>query len=969
MSVLTEAAPRSPMRMRRRNHGRVVRQGIGRAESLRFLTEGDDVPAGSLDYPAGRRAPEFLDRFAERAVLHQLVAHVRAGQSQVLVLRGEAGCGKTALLEQLSETATGCRIAWATGVESEMELAFAGLHSLSAGLLSNLDKLPEPQREALSTAFGMSSGPPPDRFLVGLAVLSLLSERAEDQPLVCIVDDAQWLDPVSLQTLAFVARRLLAEGVGLVFAVRDHDSEGVLDGLPELEIPGLDAEHARMLLDAIIPGPLDEQVKTRILEETRGNPLALIELPSCLTPAELAGGMGFPDAHQLASRIERGFVQRSEELPRDAQLLLLTAAAEPTGDPGLLWRAAERLGLGGEAGVAAETAGLIDLGVRVRFPHPLVRSAIYAASNPSDRRDIHRALADVTDPLLDPDRRAWHRAHATALPDEEAATEMMVAADRAQARGGLSAAAAFMQRASELTPDAAVRVERTLTAAQTKLDVADFASASTLVAAAGLGPLDDLQRARLERLHAQIVFATQRGRDAPAVLLNAARRLESLDDALARETYLEAISSALFAGRLGTGPHARELAEKARVLLPQTPLSVADLLLDGLVKRFTEGYAASVAPLTRALRSLVDADDLGSHHRWLWLACRLAQELWDDELWSALAARGARVGRASGRLSLLAHSVNHLAAFHVHSGAFAQAALLIDEANMITQATRLPRLTYAECKLDAARGDPVRMQAISNLSLEDAASRGEGWAFDLYWSLSAFMYNGRGQYDRALSEARQAREDEDVIAYGSPLVELMEAAVRVGDFDEAAAALDVLSTRTRAAGTEWALGIEARCRGLLTDDEACYEESIERLTRSHAAIDLARSHLVYGEWLRRANRRVDARKHLRTAYESFRQMGAAAFAERARRELLATGETVRRRAGEGVETLTPQEVHVAMMACEGHTNPQIGARLFISARTVEYHLRKVFRKLGIAGRRELRDALAEVTQQTAAGLA
>jgi DNA-binding CsgD family transcriptional regulator len=892
-------------------------------------------------------------------VLSQLVARVRTAQSQVLVLRGEAGCGKTALLMQLSEAAEGCRVVWATGVESEMELAFASLHSLCAPLLGRLGRLPKPQQAALSTAFGLSTGPPPERLIVGLAVLSLVADAAEEQPLICVVDDAQWLDLVSSQTLAFVARRLLAERVGLVFAVREHGDDKVLTGLPELVIGGLGTEHARMLLDAIIPGPLDEQVKTRILDETRGNPLALIELPRGLTAAELAGGFGFPDARQLASRIERGFVQRAEKLPRDSQLLLLTAAAEPVGDARLLWRAAERLALGADAGWAAETAGLIELGVRVRFPHPLVRSAIYLASSPSDRRDVHRALADVTDPVIDPDRRVWHRAHAAAQPDEEVAAEMVLSAGRALGRGGLAAAAAFLQRACELTPDAAIRVERALIAAQAKLDVADFVSASTLLATAGLGPLDQLQRGRLERLRAQIVFATSRGADAPALLFAAAKRLEALDHAVARETYLEAISAAMFVGRTGTGPHEREIAEHARAFAGPTPLSVADLLLDGLVKRFTEGYAASIAPLTRALRSLADLDDLGEDQRWLWLGCRLAQELWDDDLWHALATRGARIGRDSGRLSLLANSLNHLAVFHVHSGAFATAGVQIDEVDAIAMATGLPPLKYSALMLVAARADRAEMQVVWNSGLQNAAARGEGQALGMGWCLSARFHNGHGQYEKALADARRACEHEDIITYGWALAEWVEAGVRAGSLDEAAGALDRLSERTRASGTEWALGVEARCRALLSNDEASYQESTERLARSRASVELARSQLCYGEWLRRVNRRSDARGPLRAAHESFSRMGAQAFAERARRELLATGETVRKRAGPVTEALTPQEVHVAMMARDGHSNPEIGARLFISPRTVEYHLHKVFRKLGIGGRRDLRDALAQ----------
>src|SRR4051794_14864075 len=659
-----------------------------------------------------RSSSGFLNRLSECDALERLVAGVRGGQSRVLVLRGEAGVGKTALLRHLSAAAKGCRIARAAGVESEMELAFAGLHALCAPMLGRLDVLPRPQRDALSTAFGLSSGPPPDRFLVGLAVLGLLADAAEAQPLVCIVDDAQWLDRVSAQTLAFVARRLLAERVGLVFAVREAGDERALEGLPELAIGGLSSGEAQRLLDAAIPGPLDERVRARILSEAGGNPLALIELPRGLAPAELAGGFGLPDNRSLASRIEQAFLQRVRALPPDTQRFLLTAAAEPVGDLGLLWRAAGRLGLGDDAGRPAEDARLIELDVRVRFPHPLVRSAVYRAADPSDRRDVHRALADSTDPGLDPDRRAWHRAHATAMPDEAVAAEMARSADRAQGRGGLAAAAAFLQRAAELTPDPAVRVERSLAAAQAKLDVADAVSASDLLAIAAPGPLDELQRARLERLGAQIAFASRRGRDAPPLLLEAARRLEPLDTRMARDTYLEAMASAMYAGRLGSGPDERAVAEAARASNCVQGLGAADLLLDALVTRFTEGYAASVAPLSRALRAFGEPDGGGEDRRWLWLACRLAQDLWDDELWHLLATRGVRLGRDTGALNLLPNALNYLAAFNVHSGAFATAAEQIAEVDAIAHATGLPPLKHAAGRLAAARGDQAHLQAM-----------------------------------------------------------------------------------------------------------------------------------------------------------------------------------------------------------------------------------------------------------------
>jgi DNA-binding CsgD family transcriptional regulator len=909
----------------------------------------------------------LIGRDSERDALDRLVAGVRAGQSGVLVLRGEAGVGKTALLDYLSAQAEGCRITRAAGVESEMELAFAGLHVLCAQMLKRLEHLPSPQREALSTAFGISAGPPPDRFLLGLAVLSMLADAAEEGPFLCIVDDVQWLDGASAQTLAFVARRLLAERVGLVFALRESGEEHVLEGLPELAIGGLAADDARLLLDATIPGPLDAGVRARILNETRGNPLALIELPRGLTPAEVAGGFGLDGARPLAIRIEHTFLRRVQTLPHDTQLLLLTAAAEPLGDLSLLWRAAERLGIGPEAGLPADAAGLIELGARVRFPHPLVRSAIYGASDPSDRRDVHRALAESTDPDLDPDRRAWHRAQASAAPDEDVAGELARSAERAQSRGGLAAAAAFLQRAAELTRDPAVRVERSLGAAQAKLDVADAAAASNLLAAAELEPVDELQRARLERLSAQIAFASRRGRDAPPLLLEAARRLAPLDVAMARVTYLEAIASAMFAGRLGTGPDEREIAEAARAAIREQPVGAADLLLGALITRFTAGYAASVAPLTRALRAFGEREGGGEDQRWLWLACRLAQDLWDDELWQVLATRGVRVARETGALNLLPNALNYLAALNVHSGDFASAGAQVEEVDWITQATGLPPLKYAALMLEAARGDQARARPLFEYGWENVTGRGEGSAIGQYWWLAALIHNGNGRYGEAFADAQRACEHEDVMAYGWALVELIEAGVRCGEPEQAASALERLSERTRACGTEWALGAETRCRALISGDESLYQESIERLARSRAAIELARTRLLYGEWLRRENRRTDAREQLRTSYESFGHMGAEAFAERARRELLATGETVRRITPETRDALTPQELQVARLARDGHTNPEIGAQLFISPRTVEYHLRKVFRKLDVSSRKELRDVIADTLDQAVPG--
>jgi DNA-binding CsgD family transcriptional regulator len=908
-------------------------------------------------------ATGLLDRGSERDVLHGMVAGVRAGQSGVLVLRGEAGIGKTALLEQMAAAAEGCQIARVAGVESEMELAFAGLHTLCGPMLGGLARLPSPQHEALSTALGMAAGPPPDRFLVGLAVLSLLADGAEMQPVLCLVDDVQWLDRVSTQTLAFVARRLFAERVGFVFALRGYDDANELEGLPELVVEGLPPADAGVLLDTTLPGLRDATVRDRILGEAGGNPLALLELPRGLMSTAETATYGFAAEMTLTSRIEQGFVRQMESFSADTRLLLLLTAAEPVGDVTLLWRAATLLGIGPDAAAPAEAAGLVEIGARARFRHPLVRSAAYREAPAPLRREVHRALAAATDALVDPDRRAWHRALAAHGPDEAVADELEQSADRAQARGGLLAAAAFLQRAAELTPDSAKRVERSLVAAQAKLDVADVRSAAELLAAAELGPLDNLQRARLDRLGAQIVFARQRGRDAPPMLLEAARRLDSLDAGMARATYLEAMASAMFAGRLSLGADERQVAAAAQASGRVQHPGPADVLLDALVTRFTEGYVAAVEPLSRALRAFCGPDGGGSDRQWLWLACRLAQDLWDDELWRELATGAVRVARDTGALQLLPNALNHLAAFNIHSGAFATAAELIDEIDAIAQATQLPPLKYSAVWLVAVRGDEAPpAHSLMEWGWRDMNKRGEGSAVGMMWRIRAMRHNAYGRYSEALAAARQACEREEIPAYGWALVELVEAGVRSGSSNEAVAALDRLSERTQASGSEWALGIEARCRGLVGDDESLYQESVERLARSHAAVELARSRLLYGEWLRRENRRVDAREQLRTSHEMFVRMGAQAFADRARRELLATGETVRKRAIESSAELTAQEAEVARLAREGYTNPEIGAQLFLSPRTVEYHLRKVFVKLGISSRKELRTTIPRVWQ-------
>ncbi len=900
----------------------------------------------------------FLDRIGEREVLDRLLAGVREGESAVLVVRGEAGIGKTALLRYTARRASGFRVAQVTGVEAEMELPFAGIHQLCSPLLDHLRALPQPQRDALNVALGVASGDAPERFLVGLAVLGLLSASAEQRPLLCLVEDAQWLDAASGMVLGFVARRLLAESVAMVVTVREPTSRHDFDGLPEMLLHGLADEDARTLLMRAVRIRLDDRVRDRIVGETRGNPLALVDLPRSMSASELEGGFGLLPATDLPRHIEDHYLRRAGELPAATQRLLLLAAAEPVGDATLVWRAAQGLGIDGSSLAPAEDALLVEVGARVRFRHPLVRSALYRAATSSERRAAHRALAEATDPDIDPDRRAWHRAHAAVGVDEEVAADLERSADRAAARGGAAAAAAFLAHAAELTPNPAERGKRALAAARAKFDAGASDAALELLAAAELAPLDELQRARVERLRAEIAFERTRGSDAPALLLGAARRLEPLDAAMARETYLEAMAAAMFAGRLGGAPTVREAAEAALAApAAQHPPRAIDLLLNGLVTRFTQGYSAGLPPLREALGAFRRVEGLTAPDvRWLWLACRLAQDLWDDELWHELATRGVRVARDTGALTLLPGMANFLAALNVHSGSVNKAAELIDEVGAITRATGIPPLNYAGLLLAAWRGDEARMQAIADDAIPGAMARGEGLSLGLLGSMTALLHNGCGRYAEALAEAQRACEHEDVIAYGWALVELIEAGVRVGRRAEADAALERLSERTRASRTDWALGIEAGSRALVResdDAEPLYREAIERLARSRGVVHLARARLLYGEWLRREGRRVDAREQLRAAHEMFGAVGAEGFAERARHELLATGETLRRRTEDARGVLTPQEAHIARLARDGLSNPEIGAQLFISPRTVQYHLRKVFLKLDVTSRSQL----------------
>jgi DNA-binding CsgD family transcriptional regulator len=913
-------------------------------------------------------ATGMTGRHAERGVLDRLIEAVWAGESRALVVFGDPGVGKTVLLDYLARGASGagCRVARAVGVQTEMELAFAGLHQLCAPMLDQAERLPGPQREALRIAFGISAGPPPDRFLVGLAVLGLLSEVAGERPLICVVDDQQWLDHASAQALGFAARRLAADPVGLVFAARVPGAD--LTGLPGLEVQGLKDDDARALLESALSGPLDARVRDLIVAETQGNPLALLELPKGLTPTELAGGFGLPGAAPLPSRIEESFRRQLEMLPPPTRLLLLVAAAEPYGDLSLFWRAAGRLGIEGQAAVPALDVGLVEFGARVRFRHPLLRSASYRAATAADRQAVHTALAEVTDPITEPDRRAWHRAKAAAGPDEEVAAELERSAGRAQARGGLAAAAAFLERSVLLTVDPARRAGRTLAAAQASLQAGAFGPALELLITAEAGPLDELQSARVDLLRGEIAFVSGLSSDAAPLLLKVARRLEPLDPGLARETYLTAWMAALFAGKLAGAGDLPEVCRAARAMpWPADPRPV-DLVLDGLTRLVTDGPVAAAPTLRQAVGVLSGPGlSVSDELRWGWLAQSAASALWDDDAWRAMLARQLRLARDVGALDQLPVLLGALGMAVAWSGDFAAAAALAAEADTVCEATGGRASPATAMMLAALRGNEAEAIRLIEVTVAEAMAGGQGIAVAYAHWMAAILANGLGRYADALAAATAASEDTFTLHISMwALPELIEAAARTGNADLAGDALDRLAETTRAGGTDFGLGLQARCRALLSGPQAAeglYREAIDRLGRTQLRPELARAHLLYGEWLRRENRRTDARDQLRAAHALLEEIGMAAFAERARRELLAAGETVRKRSAEAASQLTAQEGHIARLAVGGLTNPEIGARLFLSARTVEWHLRKVFTKLGISSRRELPRALAAASAQ------
>ncbi|MFH8561464.1 AAA family ATPase [Streptomyces sp. NPDC017988] len=905
-----------------------------------------------------------LGRSRECEMLDGLLDAVRVGESRVLVLRGEAGVGKTRLLEYVVARARGFRVARVTSVQSEMELPYAGLHQLCAPMTDRLDRLPPGQRDAVNGALGLGSTYAPNGFLVSLGALGLLSEVARDQPLLCVVDDAQWMDRASMQTLAFIARRLLAESVALVFATRvpEEDPPGGTEpiGLPELLVKGLSERDARTLLRSVLPGLWDERVIRRIITESRGNPLALLELPNMAASVDLAGGFGLPSAQPLEDRIQRAYVRRFGGLPNRARKFLLAAAVEPTGDPALLWRAVDRLGLDTEAAREAVAAGLVKVGDRVRFFHPMVRSAVYWAATPEERRSTHRALADVTDPATDPDRRAWHAAHGATGPDESVAAELERSAGRAEARGGVAATAALLARAMELTPDPVRRQDRALAAARATHESGNPDLALRLLALAEDGSHDERRRGEVDLARARIAFTSDRGSEAPGLLLKAGGRLAAYDVALARDTYLEVINAAIFAGPQAYDDGQYEAARAARANPAPQPPRPTDLLLDGLAVRIIDGHAAAVPALRHALRAFAEPDLSPEEGlRWLWLICVTAVGLWDHDTMSLLGARHLKLARDAGQATALPFALTMRCVVHVLDGELAEAASLAEEVQTVAEAVGTAAPIYGALFVAAWRGQETECIELSERADEGLELRGEGVGPVVSRWARALLYNGLGRFKEAAQAADLATREYSQLEMGIPvwaLAEYIEATARTGFPGQGADALDRLTELTQVSGTDWALGIEARSRALLSEGawaERHYQQALDALSRTCLRGESARAHLVYGEWLSRSGRPQDARGQLRVAHDLFDTMDMQGFAQRAALGLTALGEKVTKNSGGTRSDLTPKELQIVRLAREGLTNADIGARLFLSPRTVEWHLRKIFSKLGVTSRKHL----------------
>jgi DNA-binding CsgD family transcriptional regulator len=913
--------------------------------------------------------PLVLGRDQERDAIDRAIEATRKGLSSALVLRGEAGMGKTTLLDYAVAAAPELRVLRLAGVESESEFGFGGLHRLLLPFAADIERLPGRQRAALESAFGLVTGAPADRFIIGLAALSLLSNAARRQPLLCIVDDAQWLDRESLDALAFVARRLRADRIALLFAVRDtaNASGPPFDGLSVVAIEGLHEDAALDLLAAVVDGPIDQDVARKIVAETSGCPLAVVELARGLSAKQLAGGGSLPEPLPIGGRLERHFLAQVRTLPEATQTFLLLAAADASTDATIIWRAADELGIPSSAADAAVSAQLIGIDPRVEFRHPLIRSAILNGAHAAERRGVHRALASVSDADGHADQRAWHLAAATIGTDEAVAVELERGGQRAASRGRYAAEAAFYERAAALTPSPSRRAERLLAAAQAHVTAGAHDAATTMLREAAPLLTGPVSQAQAQRLQAALHSFTLPN-EIPAVLLDAARALEPLDVRLARDTYTEAIEAVLVSGQLTKGTTRAEIAHAALAAPPPPEIepTVADIVLEGFSTRFVVGYAAAAPILHRGIAALISTPFSSTGiSRGSTLGSNAAAELWDAEGYGAMLAQLEATERERGALDSLRITLGGLGHYDMWSGRFALAEARHSEAAEISRALGAdPRVwELLKVELFAWQGRDAETRAVVDALMGPfVRASGAGVAVNLAHIALSLLEIAQGRYQEAL-DAAAPLVDEDLPPHGSQaLPEIVEAASRSGHEDRATAAYAELETRARASGTPWALGLLARSRALLADDvdaDAHYREAIELIGTTVVKTDLARAHLLYGEWLRRQKQRQVARDQLAIAYDLFNTMGATAFAERARIELTATGATARRRSVETAQDLTGQEHQVARLAADGATNNEIAATLFLSASTVDYHLRKVYRKLGITSRRQLRTAIPE----------
>ena len=899
-------------------------------------------------------------RAPECEALGQLIANVQAGRSRVLVVRGQDGIGKTALLDHLETRGSECQIVRLDGIESEATCAFAALHRLCVALHGRPEQLPAPQRNALESAFGLRDCAAPDGFLTGMAVLGLLADACVGRPLICVIDDAQWLDSESAHALGLAARRLKALPAALVIAVREPSGGRDFAGIPDLPLEPLHDQDARALLDARLFGPMDPAVRDRVLAEARGNPRRLLASAGRQTAEELGGGFGLPSLEAASAPEAGGLLRALDALPRAVRRLLLIAAAEPTGSPALVWRAADLLDVARGPQTAAAGA-IADFGAFIRFRHVVGRSVAYWSASSGERREVHAALAAGIDPDADAWSHAWHRALASPAPDESVAAAIERSANGVRSRGGLQADAIFRDHAVELTPGSEHRARRALAAARVKHLSGAAESASRLLAIARAGPLDEPGHRRADMLEARLASQESYARGATRLTL-AARHLETVDPALAREGYRDALHAVLVAGRLAGEEGLRGVA--AAVLARRRTLDppICADLVDAMAFLIARGPAAGAPQVRQALKVMTDAIGVTEVSRGeLLLGCRAARDLWDHATWSKLSEQLIEQARRAGALRVLPVALHDAVVARVVAGDFVGAAKKAGQAEAAVKASGAPVGPYGTLALAAWSGAHEEVERLTSAATAGLLERDEGrWISAAGWA-AAVVGNSMGRYRTALTAAQRGAADPLGLGFAAwSTAELVEAAVRAGHPETVDAALGRLGEVAEGGGTDWSRGILARAQALASGEPAAegrYREAIALLDRAALPAEAARARLLYGEWLRRRKRRTDARKQLRASYRALAEMGAAGFAARARRELAATGETIRHHvSGHGV-ALTTQEARIARLAADGLTNHEIGARLFLSARTVEWHLHKAYEKLRVRSRRELHGVL------------